>query len=332
MGSMVAFALGNVVAASAHGYGMLLAARIIMALAASTFMPAASAYAAAVASPERRGRALSVIYVGLTLSTVIGVPLGVLVGGRFGWRDTFAGVFLLSVLAVTTAGRSTTRSPPSRAPAVELHLSEPERPRAVAAPVGARAGRGRHGRRLRRARLRARAIDAVARLLGSAPGRRPRRGAAYDRLVSPPRADESRCPADGGRRRGSAGCRQPRDAGCDALLVTKLENVRYLTGFTGSAAMLLVTARLGAARTDGRYQDQAAAAARGGGRRRPGSRSAAGEASSARSPAALRGPPAASASRRHDVSWSPAAPVRRRCSARRARRRPRGARRGACAS
>lgn len=55
MGSMVVFALGNVLAASAHGYGMLLAARITMALAASVYMPAASAYAAATASPERRG-------------------------------------------------------------------------------------------------------------------------------------------------------------------------------------------------------------------------------------------------------------------------------------
>lgn len=105
MGSMVVFALGNVLAASAHGYGTLLAARITMALAASAYMPAASAYAAATASPERRGRALSVIYVGLTLSTVVGVPLGVLVGGRFGWRDTFAGVSVLAVLAVVGVWR-----------------------------------------------------------------------------------------------------------------------------------------------------------------------------------------------------------------------------------
>ena len=48
------------------------------------------------------------------------------------------------------------------------------------------------------------------------------------------------------------------EAGCDALLVTHLTNIRYLTGFTGSAAVLLVEPdRLGFV-TDGRYEEQAA--------------------------------------------------------------------------
>lgn len=49
------------------------------------------------------------------------------------------------------------------------------------------------------------------------------------------------------------------DAGCDALLVTDLTNVRYLTGFTGSAGLLLVTADGLVFVTDGRYRDQSAA-------------------------------------------------------------------------
>lgn len=47
------------------------------------------------------------------------------------------------------------------------------------------------------------------------------------------------------------------DAGCDGLLVTNMSNIRYLTGFTGSAAMLLVTPELVLFVTDGRYRDQA---------------------------------------------------------------------------
>ena len=49
------------------------------------------------------------------------------------------------------------------------------------------------------------------------------------------------------------------DAGCDALLVTNLTNVRYLTGFTGSAAVLLVRPHELVFVTDGRYRDQASA-------------------------------------------------------------------------
>jgi Xaa-Pro aminopeptidase len=48
------------------------------------------------------------------------------------------------------------------------------------------------------------------------------------------------------------------EAGCDALLVTNLANVRYLTGFTGSAALLLVLPDELVLATDGRYQFQSA--------------------------------------------------------------------------
>lgn len=90
------FGVFNVLAAFAHTYALLFAARIGLALAAGTFMPAASAYAVAISPPERRGRALAIIYVGLTVATLVGVPLGVLVGERFGWRCIFLGAAGLS--------------------------------------------------------------------------------------------------------------------------------------------------------------------------------------------------------------------------------------------
>ncbi|MGH9182914.1 MAG: aminopeptidase P family N-terminal domain-containing protein, partial [Acidimicrobiales bacterium] len=49
------------------------------------------------------------------------------------------------------------------------------------------------------------------------------------------------------------------DAGCDALVVTRLSNIRYLTGFTGSAALLVLLADEAVFVTDGRYRDQSAA-------------------------------------------------------------------------
>jgi predicted MFS family arabinose efflux permease len=98
--AMAGFSIANLLAALAPGYAGLLAARLLLALAAASFMPAASGYAAALGGPERRGRALSMVTNGLTLAIIAGVPLGVLVGEGFGWRATFLGVAGLAALSL----------------------------------------------------------------------------------------------------------------------------------------------------------------------------------------------------------------------------------------
>jgi predicted MFS family arabinose efflux permease len=98
--AMGGFALGNLVAAVASDYAGLLVARLLLALSAATFMPAASGYAAALGGPARRGRALSTITTGLTLAIIAGVPVGVLVGQGFGWRATFFGVAALAAISL----------------------------------------------------------------------------------------------------------------------------------------------------------------------------------------------------------------------------------------
>jgi predicted MFS family arabinose efflux permease len=101
--AMGGFALANLLAALAPNYPGLLAARLLLALSAASFMPAANGYAAALGGPKRRGRALSMVTNGLTLAIIAGVPLGVLVGQGFGWRTTFlavAGLAALSLLGI----------------------------------------------------------------------------------------------------------------------------------------------------------------------------------------------------------------------------------------
>jgi predicted MFS family arabinose efflux permease len=110
--AMGGFALGNLLAALAPGYAGLLAARLLLALSAATFMPAASGYAAALGAPERRGRALSTITTGLTLAIIAGVPLGVLVGQGFGWRATFFGVAGLAAFSLLGILTRLPRQPP----------------------------------------------------------------------------------------------------------------------------------------------------------------------------------------------------------------------------
>lgn len=98
--AMGGFALANLLAALAQGYTGLLAARLLLALSAATFMPAASGYAAGLGRAERAGRALSTITAGLTLAIIVGVPLGVLVGQGVGWRATFFGVAGLAAISL----------------------------------------------------------------------------------------------------------------------------------------------------------------------------------------------------------------------------------------
>ena len=98
--AMAGFSIANLLAALAPSYAELLIARLLLALSAASFMPAAGGYAAALGGPERRGRALSMVTNGLTLAIIAGVPLGVLVGESFGWRATFLSVAGLATLSL----------------------------------------------------------------------------------------------------------------------------------------------------------------------------------------------------------------------------------------
>lgn len=98
--SLSFFSVANLAAAAATSFGALLGARLLLALAAGTFMPAASAYGALSVEPAKRGRALALVYAGMTLATVIGMPLGTSIGQALGWRSTFLCVAVLGVLAV----------------------------------------------------------------------------------------------------------------------------------------------------------------------------------------------------------------------------------------
>jgi len=107
------FTLANLLAALAPGHFGPLAARLLLALPAASFMPAASGYAATLGGPERRGRALSMVTNGLTLAIIAGVPLGVLVGEGFGWRATFLGVAGLAALSLLGILARLPRQPPA---------------------------------------------------------------------------------------------------------------------------------------------------------------------------------------------------------------------------
>jgi DHA1 family inner membrane transport protein len=83
--SMLLFALGDLVCALAPNLAVLLAGRVLMGVGAM-FIPVAAGIAVALVEPARRGRALSLVFLGISLSYVIGVPLGAWLGFELGWR------------------------------------------------------------------------------------------------------------------------------------------------------------------------------------------------------------------------------------------------------
>jgi predicted MFS family arabinose efflux permease len=98
--AMAVFALANAAAVFAPTFGLLLACRALAACAAAAFTPTAMAVAAGLAPPEERGRAISTITGGLTVSFVVGIPLGSIIGTYAGWRMTFVMVAVLGAAAM----------------------------------------------------------------------------------------------------------------------------------------------------------------------------------------------------------------------------------------
>jgi predicted MFS family arabinose efflux permease len=126
--AIAGFSIANLLAALAPNYAGLLAARLLLALSAASFMPAASGYAAASGGLERRGRALSMVTNGLSLAIVAGVPLGVLVGQSFGWRATFLVVGGLAVLSFLGIVFGMPRQVPGSIPDLGERLALAKRP------------------------------------------------------------------------------------------------------------------------------------------------------------------------------------------------------------
>ncbi|MET9255141.1 MFS transporter [Streptomyces sp. NPDC003717] len=98
--ALAVFILGNVLAVFAGAFGMLLVARVVTGAIHGLFIGVASAVAAGLVPAERRGQAVSMVFGGIAVSTVVGVPLGTLIGQSAGWQAAFVGVIVLGALAL----------------------------------------------------------------------------------------------------------------------------------------------------------------------------------------------------------------------------------------
>jgi MFS transporter, DHA1 family, inner membrane transport protein len=94
------FVSGNLLSALAPGYAMLISARVITGLCHAAFFGLGSIIAAELVTPDKRASAIAIMFSGLTLAYVLGLPLGTVIGQAFGWRFTFLTVTLLGALAI----------------------------------------------------------------------------------------------------------------------------------------------------------------------------------------------------------------------------------------
>jgi DHA1 family inner membrane transport protein len=104
LGALAAYVVGNVLAAAAPTFPVLLAARVLTGALHGVLIGVAFAVAAAVVRPDKIGRAISVVFGGIAVSTALGVPVGSLVGERFGWRATFIAIVALGAATLAIAG------------------------------------------------------------------------------------------------------------------------------------------------------------------------------------------------------------------------------------
>lgn len=100
VGLVALFVIGNLLSAVAPNYQVMLLGRIVAALCHGSFFGIGSLVARSLVAPEKKSQAVAIMFAGLTVANVLGVPFGALVGERWGWRAAFWAVTAIGLLAL----------------------------------------------------------------------------------------------------------------------------------------------------------------------------------------------------------------------------------------
>jgi len=100
IGLLVLFIVGNALSALAETYTLMLVGRIVAALCHGAFFGIGAVVAGNMVAPNKKAGAIAIMFTGLTLANVLGVPFGTLLGQSLGWRSTFWAITIIGVVAL----------------------------------------------------------------------------------------------------------------------------------------------------------------------------------------------------------------------------------------
>ncbi|MEW7313719.1 MFS transporter [Buttiauxella gaviniae] len=115
IGLMALFTAGNVLAWLSPNYETLVIARLLTGLAHGVFFSIGSTIATSLVPKEKAASAIAIMFGGLTVALVTGVPLGTFIGQHFGWRETFLAVSAIGVIALISSTILVPKDIPTRA-------------------------------------------------------------------------------------------------------------------------------------------------------------------------------------------------------------------------
>ncbi|GIP23735.1 MFS transporter [Paenibacillus sp. J22TS3] len=110
--ALLVFIIGNVLSTLSPNFIVMLAARVLSAASSSLIVVLSITMASQMAEPSHRARAIGIIYMGVSGSLVLGVPLGMMLGNTFGWRAPFLMISILSALSMVAIQAFITKTPP----------------------------------------------------------------------------------------------------------------------------------------------------------------------------------------------------------------------------
>ncbi|MGY2874120.1 MFS transporter, DHA1 family, inner membrane transport protein [Marmoricola sp. URHA0025 HA25] len=139
---VLALGIGNAATALAHGYWPVMAARFLAGLPHGAYFGVASLIAASLVAPERKGRAVSGVMLGLSVATVVGVPASTWLGQDLGWRSAYWAVVAITVATGALLLVVVPHTPGNREASVMAELQALRRPQVLYAVTAGMIGFG----------------------------------------------------------------------------------------------------------------------------------------------------------------------------------------------